>query len=279
MFALGRPTAALVVGAALFLSSGWSTSEALAEPVDVELVIAADVSLSMTQEELRIQREGYVAALTHESVINAIRDGPHGRIAISIFEWAGEHSQFLVVPWTVIETLEDAERVVAQMSENPPASARRTSISGAILFAGDLFAESQFAGMRRILDISGDGPNNNGPPVVPVRDALIARGVTINGLPLMTGFGPFGRFNLEDLDVYYASCVIGGPGAFSIPVTEWTDFPEAVRRKLVLELAGPWSPTWRRYAAKMEPEVTKVSMHQDYDCMIGERRWGGQMTP
>jgi hypothetical protein len=273
MIALGRPAAALALGAALALSSGWFAPEAKAEPVDVELIIAADVSLSMSFEELRIQREGYVAALTHESVINAIRDGIHGRIAISIFEWAGESSQFLVVPWTVIETLEDAERVVAQMSEKPPQSARRTSISGAILFAGDLFAESDFTGMRRILDISGDGPNNHGPPVVPVRDALVAQGVTINGLPLMTNMGPAGRFDIDDLDDYYANCVIGGPGAFSIPVTDWADFPEAVRRKIVLELAGPWSPTWRRYAASEVP-VLRVSAHEGYDCMVGERRWG-----
>lgn len=274
MIALGPPAAALALGAAIAFSSGWFAPEARAEPVDVELIIAADVSLSMSYEELRIQREGYIAALTHDSVINAIRDGMHGRIAISIFEWAGEGSQFLVVPWTVIESREDAARVAEQMAQIPPRSARRTSISGAIAFAGDLFAESHFTGMRRVLDLSGDGPNNSGPPVVPIRDALVAQGVTINGLPLMTNMGPAGRFDIDDLDVYYANCVIGGAGAFSIPVTEWADFPEAVRRKIVLELAGPWSPSWRRYADR-EAEVVPVSMHDDYDCLIGERRWGG----
>lgn len=278
MIALGRPAAALALGAAFVLSSGCFAPEARAEPVDVELIIGADVSLSMSPEELRIQREGYVAALTHESVISAIRDGIHGRIAIAIFEWAGDTSQFLVVPWTVIETLEDAERVVARMSETPPRSARRTSISGAILFAGDLFAESHFTGMRRVLDISGDGPNNHGAPVVPARDALVAQGVTINGLPLMTNMGPAGRFDIDDLDDYYANCVIGGPGAFSIPVTDWKDFPEAVRRKIVLELSGPWSPTWRRYAVNDMAPI-RVSMGEGYDCMIGERRWGGEVAP
>ncbi|MGY6707275.1 MAG: DUF1194 domain-containing protein [Rhizobiaceae bacterium] len=278
MIALGHPAAALALGAAFVLSSGCFVPAARAEPVDVELIIAADVSLSMSQEELRIQREGYVAALTHDSVINAIKDGIHGRIAISIFEWAGENSQFLVVPWTVIESREDAENVVAQMSENPPRSARRTSISGALLYAGDRFAESQFTGMRRVLDVSGDGPNNSGPPVVPERDALVAQGVIINGLPLMTNMGPAGRFDIDDLDDYYANCVIGGPGSFSIPVTEWADFPEAVRRKIVLELAGPWSPTWRRYAEK-EARVMRVSMAEGYDCLIGERRWGGGLVP
>ncbi len=278
MIALGHPAAALVLGAAFVLSSGWYAPAARAEPVDVELVIATDVSLSMSHEELRIQRDGYVSALRHESVLNAIQDGIHGRIAISIFEWAGEGAQFLVVPWTMIETREDAERVVAMMSESPPRSARRTSISGAMLYAGDLFAESHFTGMRRVLDVSGDGPNNSGPPVVPVRDALVAQGVTINGLPLMTNMGPAGRFDIDDLDVYYANCVISGPGAFSIPVTDWAEFAEAVRRKIVLELAGPWSPTWRRYAA-VEAEVLKVSTAGDYDCLIGERRWGGSWAP
>ncbi len=273
MIALGHPAAALVLGAALASASGWFVPGARAEPVDVELIIAADVSLSMSQEELAIQRDGYVAALTHASVLDAIRDGVHGRIAISIFEWAGDSSQFLVVPWTVIATLEDAERVVAQMSANPPRSARRTSISGALAFAGDLFAESGYTGMRRIVDVSGDGPNNHGRPVVPARDALVARGVIINGLPLMTNMGPAGRFDVDNLDEYYANCVIGGPGSFLIPVTDWADFPDAVRRKLVLELAGPWSPTWQRYAAA-EEQVVPVTDSQGYDCLVGERRWG-----
>lgn len=278
MIALGHPAAALVLGAAFAFSSGWSVPAARAEPVDVELIIAADVSLSMSYDELRIQRDGYVAALTHDSVINAIQDGMHGRIAIAIFEWAGEGSQFLVVPWTIIESRADAQQVVQQMARTPPRSARRTSISGAIAFAGDLFAESHFTGMRRVLDVSGDGPNNSGPPVVPMRDALVAQGVTINGLPLMTNMGPAGRFDIDDLDDYYANCVIGGPGAFSIPVTDWADFPEAVRRKIVLELAGPWSPTWRRYAER-EVKALTVSMAGEYDCMIGERRWGGGLVP
>jgi hypothetical protein len=261
-----------VCGAALATISvfpGWS------EPVDVELIIAADVSLSMSHAELRIQRDGYMAAITHDSVINAIRDGAHGRIAIAMFEWAGENAQYLVVPWTIIETREDAEGVAARMAQMPPQSARRTSISSALDFASDLFAESGFSGDRRVVDISGDGPNNHGSPVIPARDALIAQGITINGLPLMTNAGPAGRFDLPDLDEYYRNCVTGGPGSFIVPVNDWDQFADAIRRKLVLELAGPWSPTWRRYSqdafpilhAQFEPVV-------GYDCLVGERRWG-----
>jgi hypothetical protein len=140
-----------------------------------------------------------------------------------------------------------------------------------LYFAADLFAESAYRGMRRVVDISGDGPNNQGLPVVQARDALVAQGVTVNGLPLMTqGMGFGGRYDLAELDAYYRDCVIGGPGAFMIPVNDWSQFPEAVRRKLVLELAG--SPG-RREA----PVVTRASISAaaagPTDCLIGEKMW------
>ncbi len=278
MVALVRHAQALIAGAALALLSGPSTDAVQAEPVDVELVIAADVSLSMSFEELEIQRAGYIAALTHESVINAIQDGVHGKIAISIFEWAGESAQHLIVPWTIIASREDAEAVAARMALSAPQSARRTSISAALDFAYDLFAESHYEGMRRVVDVSGDGPNNHGQPVVPARDRLVEQGIVINGLPLLTDMQPIGRFDLPDLDTYYANCVIGGPGAFIVPVTSWDQFPEAIRRKLVLELSGPWSPTWRSYASTGAP-VRLVSMAQEYDCLVGERRWMDRVWP
>jgi hypothetical protein len=238
------------------------------EAVDVELVLAVDVSLSMSPGELEIQRQGYSAALTHESVIRAIEDGVHGRIAIAYFEWAGDFSQRVVVPWTLVANAGDAARVANMLSVNPPQSARRTSISGAINFAADLFAESGYRGLRRVLDISGDGPNNQGPPVAEARDALVARGVTINGLPLMTNDGYTTTYDVTDLDVYYSECVIGGPGAFMIPVNDWTQFPEAVRRKLVLELADT-QPAER-------PRVTLAQASEPYDCLVGERMWRGR---
>ena len=238
-----------------------------AEPVDVELVLAADVSLSMSFEELKIQRDGYVAALTHQSVIDAIEDGLHGKIALAMFEWAGDGSQYLVVPWTIIASREDTERVAAQISAAPPNSARRTSISGAMQFAADLLAESSHTGNRRVVDISGDGPNNQGPPVAAKRDELTARGIVINGLPLMTNGGLTSSFDIRELDGYYANCVIGGPGSFMVPVTEWSQFPEAIRRKLVLELAGTDSATPTGL-----PVVT-VQAEPEFDCLIGEKRW------
>lgn len=236
------------------------------EPVDVELILAVDVSLSMSPGEMEIQREGYAAALTDDSVIEAIQSGLHGRIAISYFEWAGDFSQRVLVPWTAIQTAEDAARVASMLETTPPRSARRTSISGAINFATDLFAESAFRGERRVLDISGDGPNNQGPPVAEARDRLVDAGIIINGLPLMTNEGLTTSYDVENLDTYYRNCVIGGPGAFMIPVNEWSQFPEAVRRKLVIELAGD-APRIER------APLINVQAGPDYDCMVGERMW------
>lgn len=239
------------------------------EPVDAALILAVDVSLSMSPGELEIQRDGYAAALTHDQVIQAILGGMHGRIAVTYFEWAGTASQHVIVPWTVIASREDAERVAEQLSANPPGSARRTSISGALEFALDLFAESGFQGSRRVVDISGDGPNNHGNPVEAAREALVSRGITVNGLPLMTNKGLTNRFDIRDLDVYYRDCVIGGPGAFMIPVNDWSQFPEAVRRKLVIELANA-AP---QNASGEDSFPLIPAQAGGYDCMIGEKMW------
>jgi hypothetical protein len=251
----------------------WLTPESrAAEPVDIELVLAVDVSLSMSPDELEIQRHGYAAALTHDDVLQAIADGAQGKIAVTYVEWAGTTWQHVIVPWTVIANRADAERVVAQLSAYPPNSARRTSISGALEFGSDLFAESGFQSVKRVIDISGDGPNNQGAPVDITRDGLVKQGITINGLPLMTRSGFTSVYDVKDLDRYYTDCVIGGPGAFMIPVNDWTQFPEAIRRKLVLELAGPDSPQWAADEAAHPPVV----MTQDKpvtDCQLGEKMW------
>lgn len=243
-----------------------------AERVDVELVLAVDVSLSMSPGELEIQRHGYAAALTHDTVLKAIADGAYDRIAVAYVEWAGTAMQRVVVPWTVIANRADAERVVALMSAQPPGSARRTSISAALEFAGDLFAESGFEGVKRVIDVSGDGPNNQGGPVDAIRDRLVAQGITINGLPLMTTGGYAPLLDVPHLDRYYADCVIGGPGAFTVPVDDWTQFPEAVRRKLVMELAGPGSPA-RAAEEAAHPPVVQAAVPASIDCLVGEKMW------
>jgi hypothetical protein len=243
-----------------------------AEPVDIELVLAVDVSLSMSPAELNIQRDGYAAALTHNRVLQAIAEGAHGKIAVTYFEWAGTTSHHVVVPWTIIANKADAERVAAKLSAQPANSARRTSIAAALDFGADLFAESQFRGMKRVIDISGDGPNNQGEPVEMARDAVVRQGITINGLPLMTSGGFSSVYDVTNLDQYYTDCVIGGPGAFMIPVNDWSQFPEAIRRKLVLELAGPLSPA--RQAEEAEhPPVVKAQATSPADCLVGEKMW------
>ncbi|TPJ16035.1 DUF1194 domain-containing protein [Mesorhizobium sp. B2-7-3] len=269
-FGTARHLLSSVVALALTL---WPTTMSRAdEPVDVELVLAVDVSLSMSADELEIQRHGYAAALTHDNVLQAITDGAYGKIAVTYVEWAGTNWQRVIVPWTAIATRADAERVVAQLSAQPPNSARRTSISGALEFGSDLFAESGYQGTKRVIDISGDGPNNQGAPVNLARDGVVRQGIVINGLPLMTRGGFSGVYDVNDLDRYYSDCVIGGPGAFMIPVNDWRQFPEAIRRKLVLELAGPASRQWAAEAAD-HPPVVLAQDKPIADCQVGEKMW------
>jgi hypothetical protein len=232
--------------------------------VDVQLVLAVDVSLSMSPDELEIQRRGYATAMADQSVIDAILDGANGRIAVTYVEWAGKDTQRVIVPWTYIASRADAEAFAARLTDEIPRSARRTSISGGLGFSADLIAESGIHAMKRVIDVSGDGPNNEGPPVEGVRDRIVAQGIVINGLPLMTNGGLTSAFDVPDLDKYYQNCVIGGLGAFMFPVTGWDQFPEAVRRKLVLELAGDLIP------------VVKVAAEPGYDCMIGEKIWNNR---
>jgi hypothetical protein len=262
----------LIAGAVSALTFGLMPETQAAEQVDVELVLAVDVSLSMSPDELEIQRRGYATALTDEAVLRAIADGIHGKIAITYVEWAGTNSQVVVVPWTLVANRTDAEHVVARLTARPPNSARRTSISAALEFGADLFAESGFEGTKRVIDISGDGPNNQGAPVPLVRDAVIKQGIVINGLPLMTNGGMETSYDIRDLDQYYRDCVIGGPGAFMIPVNGWEQFPEAVRRKLVLELAGAASPQWAMEEAA-HPPIVLAEAGPTIDCLAGEKKW------
>jgi hypothetical protein len=241
------------------------------ERVDVELVLAVDVSLSMSPTELEIQRRGYQAALTSEPVLQAIAEGGYGKIAVTYFEWAGNTTQHLIVPWAVIASRDDAERFASQLGANPPNSARRTSISGALEFGSDLLAESPFRGMKRVIDISGDGPNNQGGPVEVSRDAVVSQGIIINGLPLMTNGGLTSVYDVKDLDRYYTNCVIGGAGSFMIPVNDWSQFPEAIRRKLVLELAG--QPSTHPSDEADSPPIILAQASPGYDCLIGEKMW------
>jgi Protein of unknown function (DUF1194) len=242
---------------------------ASAIPVDVELVIAVDVSYSMDPEEQALQREGYVLALTSKEFLQALRQGAHGKIAITYFEWAGQSDQKILMPWRLIDGPESADAVAAEISSAPYRRASRTSISGALRFAKPLFDDSGYKGLRRVIDVSGDGANNAGPLVELTRDDVLAAGITINGLPIMLKRPYAGSLDIENLDEYYEDCVIGGPGSFVIPIREREKFIEATRTKLVLEIAG----------RQPQPRIVPAASRTRVSCIIGEKlwqeRWGG----
>src|SRR5215475_8786628 len=238
--------------------------------VDVELVIAVDVSYSMDPDEQALQREGYITGLTSAEFLNALQQGAHGKIALTYFEWAGATDQKIVVPWRLVDGPATAKAFTDEIAAAPYRRAYRTSISGALHFALPLFEKSGFHGLRRVIDVSGDGVNNQGDVVTIVRDAVLERGITINGLPILLKPPSFATMDIEDLDIYYEDCVIGGPGAFVIAIRRQDQFREATRTKLVQEIASHETTTRIIRAAADKPRIS---------CTIGERmwqqRWGG----
>ncbi len=264
--------AAAVIAGVGFSVAGWAAphlpqladTRPSAIPVDVELVLAVDVSYSMDPDEQALQREGYRLALTSKEFLQALREGAHGKIAITYVEWAGQHDQRIVMPWRLIEGPESADAVAAEIGRAPYRRASRTSISGGLNFASSLFATSGYRGLRRVIDVSGDGPNNSGLPVAPMRDEVVAKGITVNGLPLMLKRPYRGMMDIGHLDWYYEDCVTGGPGSFVIPVRDRTQFIEATRNKLILEVAGRRPKAQVTRASAKEPRVS---------CTIGESLW------
>ena len=240
--------------------------------VDIELILAVDISGSIDPDEAKLQRDGYARAIADPAVVKAIKSGIHGRIAVSYFEWADAMTQGSLVEWMVISDQVSAEAVSRRLLEHPIRTARRTSISGAIQYAIPLYGNGPHKGLRRVLDISGDGPNNDGAPVNLVRDEALAAGIVINGLPIMNGrVNTWGFPVLEDLDLYYEGCVIGGPGSFVVVAEGFQTFFEAVRRKLILEIAtAPHVPPARQQSG---PAIkAQAGGHYAKGCDIGERQ-------
>jgi uncharacterized protein YbaA (DUF1428 family) len=234
--------------------------------VDVELVLAVDVSYSMDMEELAIQREGYAQAIISKEFLAALKSGPTGKIAVTYFEWAASNDQKVIIPWRVIDGPESADAVAAEIMKTPIRRASRTSISGAINFAMPLFDANELHGLRRVIDISGDGPNNNGGPVTIARDEAVGKGIVINGLPIMAKELSYSTMDIENLDLYYEDCVVGGAGSFVVPIKERDKFKEAIRTKLVMEVAG----------LMPEPRaipVANTSREPRVNCLIGEKIW------
>jgi hypothetical protein len=235
-----------------------------ANAVDVELVLAVDVSYSMDMDELAIQREGYAQAIISKEFLQALKSLPNGKVSITYFEWAASSDQKIIIPWRLIDGPETADAVASEIMKTPVRRASRTSISGAIYFAMPLFDQDPYHGTRRVIDISGDGPNNNGAPVTPARDEAVSKGIVINGLPIMVKEPSYSTMDIDNLDWYYEDCVIGGPGSFVVPIKDREKFKEAIRTKLLLEVA---SRTPERRLVPVAEKESRVS------CLIGEKIW------
>lgn len=255
--------------AGLALAALLPDSDARAQtPVDVELVLAVDVSQSMDFGEHDLQRQGYVDALVHPQVLSAIRSGIYGRVAIAYVEWGA--AQTVLTPWTLIEDAAGARRFAEALASQPIRTIHGTSISGALAFAASLFEGNGYEGFRQVIDVSGDGPNSSGAPVVPARDAALEQGLIINGLPIMLRQPAYTFYSIPDLDIYYADCVIGGPGSFVLPVDDASQLADAIRQKLVLEIAGA--------PPRLFP-VVETGRAPRIDCLIGEKLRRGWQGP
>ncbi len=224
-----RPTGLLSLLCAVVLLAGAAAAKAQT-PVDLQLVLAMDASGSISDSRFELQRQGYSAAFRHPRVLQAIRSGMHGAIAVTMTQWTGPALQVHAVPWTLLKDRDSLLAFASAIDKAPrELFSGGTSISGAIDHAMKLFPAAPYRGLKRVIDISGDGANNRGRLVTAARDDAVRAGVVINGLPIL---------ELEPhLDQYYFHNVIGGPGSFMIPAETYDRFADAVLRKLVLEIA------------------------------------------
>jgi hypothetical protein len=245
----------------LVMAAPFSRAAAPDAAVDLELVLAVDVSGSIDAGESALQRQGYLTAIQSPEFVAAVRAGSLGKIRLTYVEWAGEGLQQVTVPWRVIDGPEAAQAFANQLAQQPAASFRRgTSISSALVFSAGLF---EGGNTRRVIDISGDGPNNAGGNVTVARDAIVAQGIVINGLPMLINPAQI----LPPLDRYYADCVIGGEGSFSLPVTSVDNLSEAIRMKLLRELLS----------TNGSGNVIPAAAQPTTDCLAGEKERARRM--
>jgi len=210
--------------------------------VDLALALAIDISGSIDPDEAKLQRDGYVHAFRDPVIVRAILGGSHGRIAVAYYEWSDAWVQRLLIDWTLLDSEAAIQSFATRLANAPISIARRTSISGAIRYAVPLFGRSPYEAERKVLDISGDGSNNDGVLVTDMRYEALKERIVINGLPVMNDRpNPFGFPSEADLDKYYLHCVTGGPRSFVEVAHNFEDFPRAVRKKLLQEVAdvGP----------------------------------------
>ncbi|MFM2129693.1 MAG: hypothetical protein RL477_1239 [Pseudomonadota bacterium] len=216
---------------AILLLPGLSGTARAQEKVDLELILMADVSGSVNYEEFRLQRLGYAHALRNPRVVSAMAGGPLGKVAIAYVEWSGHFLKSVIVPWTVVRNAADVEKIAQTLETHPrEIYGGGTAVGSAILYGAQSIAANAFDGTRKVIDLSGDGPDKDGLPAAVGRDQAVAQGITVNGLPILGEF--------PGLDVFFLDHVIGGPGAFSIPARDFKDFQAAILTKLIREIAG-----------------------------------------
>lgn len=259
-----------IVLAATFMCGQAAAQQPTKAFVDLELILAVDVSRSMNTRRLKLQRQGYVAAFRDRRVSQAIESGPQGRIAVTYVEWSGTDHQHVVLPWRIISNHDEALALAKDLEGQTTTRTRRTSISAMLRKASKMFRNSGYEGLRRVVDVSGDGPNNSGALVEPARDLLLRDGVVINGLPIMSDPADLpGYYDLADLDLYYRDCVIGGPGSFYIPVTGMQNFAKAIRMKLILEIAAITPPREHKILQQAN-YVPSANSREKANCLAGQ---------
>ncbi len=268
-------------GSVVIAATAPAAAMAAAQAVDLELVIATDVSRSIDEDEAVLQRQGIAAAFRNPEIIRAISSGFHGKIGVAYIDYSSRAFNRIVIDWMIVQDRTSADTFAARLLEAPLTFGRRTSISDAIEMAREMIETNALEGTRRVIDISGDGPNNHGRLVDEVRDATIARRIAINGLPIINERGAFrSRFYLPDLDKYYWGCVVGGPGAFIVVANTFQDFARAIRRKLVLEISGTEPEIRRIGSGRIVPVSSPAPLRPSPSgyvypkgCDIGERMW------
>jgi hypothetical protein len=283
--------------AALLLTMALPAMAQDKKDVDLALAMAIDISGSIDPEEAKLQREGYVQAFRDPVIVKAILGGANGRITVAYYEWSDAWVQRLLIDWTLLDSEVSIETFAKRLAAAPISIARRTSISGAIRYAVPLFGRSPYEAQRKVLDISGDGSNNDGGLVTDQRHEALKERIIINGLPIMNDRpNPFGFPSEPDLDKYYLHCVTGGPHSFVEVAHDFDDFPRAVRKKLLQEVAdlGPrqdfdiggvgrledgaqlaqsGSGAGARRPSRSDDDYTKfVRPEYELGCDVGERR-------
>jgi hypothetical protein len=281
-----RGLVALAIAGIVGLSAPVTAQQGGMIRVDLELVLAVDISQSMDYDEHSIQRQGYVDAFRHKDVISAMLSGPEGKIAVLYMEWAGDFDPIETIPWTIIDTKEAAAKFADRLENEPIYGEQRTSISRALATAKEHITRNSIASHRQVIDVSGDGANNAGRLVEGVRDEVVKAGIVINGLPIMLN-KPKEFYDIDHLDRYYKHCVIGGQAAFIAPVFDLRHLSSTIRKKLVMEIASLDLDTGaapiqfaeaEAPALPNRPGIVKAQLKlptEKTDCTIGEQVWGG----